>query len=371
MIPKYLLTIAVILAAIVFFLFSSSVAWAQSVGIRISPVRIEDIVDNEQVISETLKVTNQSNSPRTLYAYIRDFRAEGESGSPRLLAPGSEPGPYLASWIDITSEGVEFEPSEEKTIPFTIRVPSNVGPGGYYGAILFGTKPPRLFLEGADKGAGMAIAQQTGTLILMRVKGETDEEAKIREFTTSRGIYGTPYDVEFVIRIENNGNVHVKPVGAITLFNMFGKEVGRVSVNESGANVLPDSIRRFTENWAGVNGFGRYTARLGLSYGASTEQGGQGKQSLFTEAYFWIIPWKILIPMLVALIILFALLIILLKLYKNKAVRRAMKQAGLGRIRYVKSAKGRSAALHFSIIMLVTFIVLFVILSLVYFLFFA
>ena len=142
---------------------------AQGVGIKVSPVKQEDMVDPGQVLKKQIKVTNESNLAKTFYVYLRDFKAEDESGRAKLIAPGSEKGYFLASWIEVTKEGIEFKPNEEKVIDFKINVPEDTGPGGYFGAILFGTEPPKLSIDSEEKGAGMSIAQQTASLILLQV----------------------------------------------------------------------------------------------------------------------------------------------------------------------------------------------------------
>lgn len=351
------------------FLFCAKSVLAQSVGIRISPIRIEDIVDPGQTYSQKISVRNDSDVPKTLYPYLRDFKADDEMGTPKLMAPGTEEGYYLASWININSDGIDFGPHEEKEIPFTINVPANAGPGGYYGAIYFGTVPPKLQLQSEDKGAGMSVAQQAGSLVLLRVKGEVDEDAIIREFSTEKNFYGTPFDIKFILRIANNGNVHVKPYGNISIKNMFGKEVAVVHVNEKGSNILPKSIRRMENNWIGSSGFGRYTAEVGLTYGASVEQGGQGKQSLFGFTTFWIIPWRVVLPILFGIFVLSVILFLFLKFYKKQAVQKAMEQAGLGQFRYVKQYKGPSPTLHITIIIVIVTSIVFLFMGLVYVLF--
>lgn len=369
---KTIFIIAVIMTAILCLNAESVLAQRNGVGIKISPIRIENLVDPGEIMSDYVEVFNESNTRVTYYVYLKDFKAGDETGAPRLIAPGSEDGYFLASWIDITGEGIELGPGESKKVPFTITVPETTGPGGYYGGIYFGTQPPKLDVEGAEKGAGIAIAQQTGCLILLQVKGDALEEARIREFNTAKDLYSTPFDVEFFVRVENLGNVHVKPHGAVTITNMFGKEVAMIRFNEKGGNVLPNSIRKFTKiNWKGDWGFGRYKASLGLSYGTPTDMGGQGKKSLFSEKYIWVMPWRIIIPTLLTLIFFTALLYLLLRLYKNKAIRRAMEEAGLGQVRYVRQYQGPSPVLHISLILLVIFIVLFLILSVVYFMLFA
>ncbi len=351
--------------------FSLPAPAGAQVGVKVSPVRVDEIVDPGETLDVDMKITNNSNVPKTFYAYLRDFTAEGESGEARLIVPGTEEGSFMSSWVEITTDGIDFAPGETKTVPYKINVPENAGPGGYYGAILFGTAPPKLALNSADKGAGMAVAQQTGSLILLQVKGDVYEEARVREFNTDKGIYGTPFDVNFLVRIENLGNVHVKPIGLISIKNMFGKEVAQIQVNDAGANVLPKSIRRFEYDWNGDLAFGHYQASLGLSYGTATDRGGQGKRSLFTEISFWIVPWKIIIPAFCGLIFFGGMLFLLLRLYKNKAVRRAMEQAGLGHTRYVPKFEGPSPTLHLILILLIVFIIMFLVVGSVYLIFFA
>ena len=267
------------LVVFLFTFITIDVAFAQSsVGIKISPVKIEEMVEPGEVFKSQIEVTNEANEKRTFYVYLRDFKSEGEGGMAKLVVPGTEEGYYLASWINIGNEGIELEPRQKEVVKFTVNVPENVGPGGYFGAIILGTEPPQIHQQNENKGAGMAIAQQTASLLLLRVKGDVLEEAHIREFNTDKDFYNTPFLVDFLIRIENTGNVHIKPHGAISIKNMFGKEVRVLKINEKGGNILPHSTRRFSENiWEDKRAFGKYTASLGITYGVSADKGGQGK----------------------------------------------------------------------------------------------
>ena len=369
---KIKLFYAVIFIAFVLLIFFGQSEQAEAqLGMKISPVRFEEIADPGKTIRNEIKVTNNTGGKNTFYVYLRDFRAEGETGQAKLIPPGTVTDYSLAAWIDITGEGLELEVGETTAIPYAITIPADAGPGGYYGAILIGTLPPRLMLESEERGAGMTVAQQTGSLILLQVRGDVVEEARVREFTVDKNVYGTPFETKFLLRIENLGNVHIKPKGMISIKNMFGKEVTVFRVNDLDANVLPNSIRRFEEKWAGSNGFGRYTASCGLTFGTAADLGGAGKQSLFAETTFWIVPWRIIIPGLIGAIFLSALAILLLRLYRNQAIRKAMAQAGLGHVRYVKKFEGPSPALHFSLILLVVFIMMFLAVGSFYLIFFA
>jgi len=324
---------SLLLAMILAFGFSApffTVKGAESSdSVKISPVTIEELVKPGQVLSFAVKVTNSANIPKTLYPMLRDFKAGDETGNPQLIKPGSEEGSYLASWIDVINDGVDFAPGEEKTIPFFVRVPNDAGPGGYYGALYFGTQANKLKMQSEDKGAGMSVAYQAGTLLLLRVEGTVLESAMIRDFYADKSVYNTPFKVDFTIRVENSGNVHIKPLGQIEVKNMFGKTVLKKGFNEGGGNVLPKSIRKFGHSWEGKMAFGKYDASLCFSYGVSEKQGGQGQQSVCQDTSFWIVPWKIVASVAISLILVFLLFSWLLKSVKNKAVKRAMERAGI------------------------------------------
>ena len=368
--------ILLFLAIFLFIFIIADITQAQSsAGIKISPIKTEEMVDPGEVFKSQIKVTNESGETRTFYVYLRDFKSEGESGMAKLVIPGTEEGYYLASWIDVSREGIELAPGQERVVPFTVNVPEDIGPGGYFGAIILGTEPPRIQQQNEEKGAGMSIAQQTASLLLLRVKGDVFEEAHIREFNTDKDFYNTPFLVDFLIRIENTGNVHIKPHGAISIKNMFGKEVRVLKINENGGNILPRSIRRFNENtWEERSAFGKYTATLGVTYGVSVNDGGQGKNSLVAIKTFWIIPWRIIIPVFLTLLFISGIFILLIKLYKNKAVKKAMRRAGISQTGYMRQAaraQGTSPALHLGVILIIVFVIMLFILTAFYFLFFS
>jgi hypothetical protein len=243
---KISLCFAVAIAAGVLFLQANN-ARAQDVGIGISPIRFEELVEPGQRLTLQIKVKNNFPGHQTFYPFLRDLKSENELGIPRLLKPGQEDGSFLASWIRMPEESYQFDSGEEKTITFFVDVPKNAGPGGYYGAVLFGNLAAKLQMEGQERGAGMATSMQTASLLLFRVKGDVLEHAEIREFNTDKDIYGTPYKVDFKLRIENMGNVHIKPHGFIKISNFLGKEIASIPVNEKGGNIMPTSIRSFPD----------------------------------------------------------------------------------------------------------------------------
>ncbi len=294
--------------------------------IEVSPFRIEEVVEPGERVRSFVTVTNASDEPKTFYLFVNDFIAKGERGEVTLIPAGSQEGAFLSSWVETSSQGIDFAPREKKEIMVSFKVPENVGPGGYYGAVVFGPNPPEVK---SGEGSVIIFTHKVGVLVLFRVKGDVNEEARVREFTTDKDFYGAPFEVNFMTRVENMGNVHIKPVGSITIENMRGSQVAALPVNSTGANALPDSIRRFDSKWEGDLGFGKYTAYLVLNFGSPGGEGGAGIRTVTAQKTFWILPWDIIVPMGIILFVTIIIAVIAARWYKEKGIKEALKRAGL------------------------------------------
>jgi hypothetical protein len=82
------------------------------------------------------------------------------------------------------------------------------------------------------------------------------------------------------------------PYGTITLKNILGQVVGTLPVD--AYFVLPESTRYREIVWSDGMSMGRYTAHLSLYRGYDNEY----EESTIS---FWVIPWKVLIPVFVAI----------------------------------------------------------------------
>jgi len=351
---------------ILLFLVPKNFAWG--IATRISPVRIDRLVSPGQVLEEKITLANLSDSSVTYYFYLADFKAAGEMGEAELVAPGTEKEYSLVSWIKITGEPIEIGPGQEKEISFQIKIPDNASPGGYYGAIVAATTPPQLKGEGRERGAIIGVAQQTACLVLLQIAGPVEEEARVREFTTDKDFYfKSPFEVKFISRIQNQGNVHIKPSGMIEIKNFFGKTVETLSVNQDGANVLPKTIRRFENTWRKDIGFGKYTASLILNYGTPPDRGGQGIKSLYAQTSFWILPLKIVLPLGAGILIFVIIFVLFLRFYKQLAIKTALEEAGISPSLKLKRGKKPAPPFIFTFVLISLAIV--IILALIYLLF--
>lgn len=258
---------------------------AQTTGVTISPLTFELTANPGDVFSNKLKVYNQTDSTMAIKMEIEDFTVTGEKGEVIIEPAGTETY-SLAQWITTEPETFTLTPKEQKIVDFTINVPVNAEPGGHYGSVLASTVGA--ITEGTP---GVGVAQKVGALILLTVSGEIEEELIVKEFSAlSFSEYGP---VSFTIKFENTGTVHLRPRGFVTITNWWGKKVADIEFPQ--LNVIPGAVRRIEASWENKWLFGKYTATLVGGYGTINTP---LEPSVFN---FWVIPWKIVSGVFVAL----------------------------------------------------------------------
>ncbi len=290
-------------------------------ALEIAPPVINLTADPGQVIKTQISLRDVSSGKLLVKGQVNDFVAAGEDGTPKILLDeeNDEPNPFsIKSWVAPLPELV-LEPRQIRNLPVTITVPKNAAPGGYYGVVRFTATPPEL------EGTGVSLSASLGSLVFVRVNGEAKEAMEIEEFSINKdGKTGTFFEstpINFVERLKNTGNLFQQPSGQVSITDMFGKKIAAVNVNLPPRNVLPASIRKFEQPLdSSVIGnkklFGRYTAELKLTYGTN-------KQTISETITFWVIPYKLIAIVLVALIGGFFLFRFLIRRYNQRIIGKA------------------------------------------------
>lgn len=282
------------------FFFSIPKILAQNTeGLTISPPITELRLKEGEVSSKNIKLTNPTNRVIEVYPRVMDFRAKGEGGEPAFFEAGDEGTRFsLSKWISFTQTKVALTPHQVVDFKYELKVPVSAEPGGHYGVLFFATEPQK----NEEGSSNVALSSMVGSLILVKVPGEVSESANLESFTT-KSFFNLNNNISFLTRVQNSGNIHVKPRGEIVIKSIFGSEVDRVTVNEQGGNVLPESTRKFENEWkSGKFLLGLYNAKVHLVYGDT------GKV-LDKSLSFIVIPWWIVVIKIIILIIITVLVI--------------------------------------------------------------
>lgn len=285
-------------------------------GIQISPTLYELNAEKGKTYELNLNVMNVTLGNLVYSTSVDDFGSSDETGSPQIMVDSQLPeSSSIRSWLP-TIPSFLLKPRESKKISVQITIPDNAEPGGHYGVLRFSGAAPEL------DNTGVGLSASAGALILIRVDGEISEFASLESFNAIKNNKQSSFfengPIDFAVRVNNQGNVHVKPSGDIQITDMFGGLVENISINnvEPRSNVLPDSIRRFdvklNKEWM----FGVYTANLSLAYGTKG-------QAITKTISFWVIPWKIILVALLALVTIIFILKRLIKVYNRHIIQKS------------------------------------------------
>lgn len=262
-------------------------AFAQ-VSIGISPLVFELTGNPGDVIENQIKIYNPSDNTIGIKMTVEDISPSDEAG--HVIVEPAETETYsLARWVNAEPAEFPLQPKEERWVKFTISVPKNAEPGGHYGTVIAGI--------GAVAGGevtGATISPRVGVLILLTVPGEMKENLTVKDFSVP--LFSEHGPINFSILFRNEGSVHLKPRGLITISNWLGQKVADVSFSEK--NVLPGAIRKFETSWNKKWLWaGKYTATLTGSYGISN--------TFLTPTVitFWAFPWKFGLGILIVIIL--------------------------------------------------------------------
>lgn len=312
MLRNSLIAVPIVLLTV---LFAANCAFAQvSEGIEIKPGVIEDRADPGTTYNFSVRVTNISNDQKTFYLSAQDITGLTDEGLP-IFSQETEVTPFeLSAWITLPETQITLAAHDSTAVPFVVHVPANATPGSHFGGVFVDARPPK------QRTTGSGIGLKVGSIINLRISGDVNEEAQLREFSTSHIVYGSAASVDFNTRIANLGNSLLRPHGLIEITDMRGSKVGLVKLNDKGSGVFPATDKTFTETWEydGV-AFGRYQAVVSVVYGED------GRKTISAATSFWVLPLK---PILTVLGTLFGALLVLYLLVRMYIARKLREMSG-------------------------------------------
>jgi hypothetical protein len=302
-------------------------------ALTVSPPTYDYTLNPGDTIRDTIKLYNEGTTPLTVYPEIYNFTyTEGDetSGTPSFYpADEVKNGFELGPWITTSSQPVTLQPGERTSQDFTIAIPKNASPGSHFGSIQLKSAPST-----GTGGPTVSLVGGTGILILVRINGAVDDTMAVTRFGGDKLVY-TSLPIDFHTRLENRGNIHLRPTGNIFVTNLFGQQVSTMTVNGDYRTILPKSPRRFDNTWVkhvlASNAseftkewrnfaFGRYQATLVLNYGPENK--------VITASYaFWVIPWMVLLIIVGGIALLVLAFVFGLKAYTKGVIRKYEKMA--------------------------------------------
>ncbi len=336
-------------------LFPATYIYAQGAGITLVPATIERPGNPGEIINDSLTLTNESDEDKQYFIYKRDIIGVEEGGVPVFADDGAEKTGYeITEWIEIQTEPVTVPAGGKYQLPVKVVIPAEASPGSHFGAVFVSVEPPKL------RSTGAGVGYEVASIISIRISGDIVDNARVRSFSTDKLFYGAK-NVSFNAKIENQGNILIRPRGPLTVTSMFGGEAKSIFVNDSQAGVFPGTVRDFNFTWEDEGiGFGRYEAVLALSY-----DGEGGQKTIDASLVFWVFPAKVMLAVFGGFVTIFLIGYFLTKFYINQAMMRAAGGRRISPQRYRKQVG--VSRFTFVIVALLVVLVLFLIVLLIFF----
>ncbi len=295
-------------------------------ALTFSPPTFDLVAEPGQALRQTLKLRNESAVPITLTASAANFAGKSDDDSRGVpdFYPATEvrDGYGLGPWIAFPKRELTLLAGERADLEFMVTVPSDAGPGSYFGAVVLST-------TAGEAAENVGVTGTTAALVLLKVNGNVVESLRLNSFSTPR--FSSSLPVRFEANVANEGTVHLRPYGEVTVKNVFGHEVAVLAMNRlEYKSVLPGLARRYGTTWVRkvLNedasiltrqwqnfAFGPYTAEVKLRYGESD-------RIITAGTSFWVIPWLTLLILIGGVTALFWGLRFWLKWYADRVIRR-------------------------------------------------
>jgi hypothetical protein len=295
-----MIALSVLLAAI-FVISPVAAAGLNNIpnGILISPVVSETTVSKGQSATIPMSIQNPTNFPVTLKATVNDFVANSnESGVPQIILNSSKVKLPLNNFELLVSPipNITLSPQQRLYFNVTITVPTTAASGGYYGVVRFEN-------ANLESTANVGIGASTGTLFLITVPGNLSYKLNLTQITVDQNnkpvSFVTSGKLSVVTRLDNVGNIHLQPFGTIEVENTFHKIIGTLQFNSTNprSNILPDSIRKFTNAMPKEHYLGHYTVVASIAW-----QQGSGN-IIIASASFWYLPVWFIVTVIAVIVV--------------------------------------------------------------------
>ena len=310
---------SILLLPVIIILLSVSPLFAQTaLSIGVAPTSKVIKMSPGETFSDEIVFWNLSQEGDTYKIFISGFQQiENQPGTAIILTEeeDSKANFSASKWVTVSEETLVLEPNKNTKLQYSITIPDDAT-NGEFNAEIFLISQNDLDQQGTAAFTNLAA----GMPILIQIGDEFIENAELLRFVADKKKY-EKMNVNFLTTIKNLGETHITPTGEILIENIFRQEVARIPFNRNSQSRLRDTIGNYTDNWT-QSGYlspnkaiavGPMKARLMVTYRSFQP----GFAVLGSEATFWIIPWKIIIAILAAI-----LLVIIIRITKKKINRK-------------------------------------------------
>jgi len=280
-------------------------AFAQSIGLSISPPLLEVMIKPGKSISQAFVVTNESDQDLYLKTAVVPFLPADEKGNIQLSTTDF----WLPKYFSLANANLRLgetfllKAGKSQQLVLKIAIPPKEQEQDSYFTFLVEQSLHGEFFP--ETGGQTLIKIGANILLTISSSGKPWQKGVIKSFLAVPDKADIFDRVEFKLVISNQGKSFFKSIGKIEIFDFLGKK--KIELTLRPDNILVNSSRQIwclageSTTACQFNSFrpGRYRAVASF-----TPDGRQG-EVVKKEVYFWLLPIKLGVAIIIMGLILF------------------------------------------------------------------
>ena len=202
--------------------------------------------------SDKITIRNTGATALTISLSVERFEVANEQYDYRFGAGKA------SDWVRFVDQEFLLQPNQEREAAYSVAIPTNASPGGYYFAIFAAGEPPQ---------ANDAIREvkRVASMVYLEVPGAVSREGRI--VGVSLPWLTTNRQTSYELRLINQGNTHFDIDARLGLSRLIGGSMGERQLT---GLLLPGTIRNLSGSldlptWPGLY---RLQGRVGFPDGA-------------------------------------------------------------------------------------------------------
>ncbi len=249
MVRNSLRVLTAIIVIATFAVIPAGLASAQSASqaITISPASTRLSIDPGASTTESFEIINGGADGYTVDLTTAPYRVVGETYSPEFT---QLPGTVDASeWVKLQHSSEFLDGYKVLSTSYTVSVPANTAPGGYYAVIFAQTSQ-----EQSSETSGVIPHNRVGNILYITVNGDVKKSGSVAGDALPFVSFSP--NIPLNIKVTNDGGVHFETKVTFRVTDITGKEIYQ---SEQDRIVLPSTVRDISTTWESGLPVGIYT----------------------------------------------------------------------------------------------------------------
>jgi len=226
-------------------------------SITLTPSSTQVQVSPGSTVTRSFKVINSGGDDFVVDTSVTPYSVEGVTYRPMFTAYAG--GGDASGWVTFAKKRAAVVAHSSATLTYTLQVPKNAIPGGYYAAVFATTSPV------SPPESGIVPHNRVGNILYITVDGAVTVSGAVSSAPLKTFVIGDT--IPFDITLHNTGNVHD---AARVRVRVRGFDNQKLFDSMMERTILPQTERQFTTTWRPEAPIGIYTVSREIEMAGKT-----------------------------------------------------------------------------------------------------